>query len=139
MMRLFKRLIHDKRAISAVLSHLLLTVVAVALMSIATSATYVITTDLRQNMGERVTVEDVWFNSATKTVDLYLDNVGKVDVQVDAVYINHVIQPYPAFNLKVGEEGSLSVIFSDWKAGEVYYIDVVTSRGNHVAGSYKAP
>lgn len=136
-MKPFKRFLHDKRAISAVLSHLLLTVVAVALMSIATSAAYVITTDLRQNMGERVAVEDVWF-TPSKTVDLYLNNVGKVDVEVAAVYINHASQPFPAFNLKVGEEGSLSVFFNGWKTGEVYYIDIVTSRGNHIAGSYKA-
>lgn len=138
MMKPFNRFLHDKRAISAVLSHLLLTVVAVALMSIATSATYVITTDLRQNMGERIAVEDVWFNSAAKTVDLYLSNVGKVDFEVAAVYVNHASQPFPAFSLKVGEEGPLSVYFSGWKTGEVYYIDIVTSRGNHVAGSYKA-
>lgn len=135
---ILKRLLHDKRAISAVLSHLLLTVVAVAIMSIATSATYVITTDLRQNMGERVTIEDVWFNPDTKTVDLYLDNVGKVDFQIQAVYINHANQPFQEFALKVEEEGSLNIYFSDWKPGEVYYIDIVTSRGNHIADSYKA-
>ncbi|XHH07750.1 MAG: hypothetical protein ACFCUE_09210 [Candidatus Bathyarchaeia archaeon] len=138
-MKPFKRLLHDKRAISAVLSHLLLTVVAVALMAIATSATYVITTDLRQNMGERVAVEDVWFNSATETVDLYLNNVGKVDVQITAVYVNHVSQPYPAFSLKVGEEDKLQVYFDGWDTGEVYYIDILTSRGNHIAADYKAP
>jgi FlaG/FlaF family flagellin (archaellin) len=138
MIKLLKRLLHDKRAISAVLSHLLLTVVAVALMSVAASATYVITTDLRQNMGERVTVEDVWFNSATQTVQVYLDNVGKVDIQVTAVYVNHASQGYSSFGLKVAEEGALNLKFSDWKSGEVYYIDIVTSRGNHIAGSYKA-
>ena len=138
MANILKRLLHDKRAISAVLSHLLLTVVAVAIMSIATSATYVITTDLRQNMGERVAVEDVWFNSDTTTVDIYLDNVGKVDFEVEAVYINHVTQPFHNFALKVDEEGSLSIYFSDWTSGEVYYIDIVTSRGNHIADSYKA-
>ena len=138
MMKPFKRFLHDKRAISAVLSHLLLTVVAVALMALATSATFMITTDLRQNMGERVAVEDVWFNSATKTVDMYLDNVGKVDIEVAAVYVNHVSQPFPDFNLKVGEEGALNVYFTSWNTGEVYYIDIVTSRGNHIAGNYKA-
>jgi len=138
MMKPFKRFIHDKRAISAVLSHLLLTVVAVALMALATSATFVITTDLRQNMGERVAVEDVWFNSATKTVDMYLDNVGKVDIEIAAVYVNHASQPYPEFSLKVGEEGTLNVYFTSWKAGEVYYIDILTSRGNHIAANYKA-
>ena len=65
MKKLIKRFLCDKRAITPVLSSLLLTVVAVAAMAIATSATYVITTNLRENMSERVIVEDVWFNSAT--------------------------------------------------------------------------
>jgi hypothetical protein len=137
-MKPFNRFLHDKRAISAVLSHLLLTIVAVALMSLAASATYVITTDLRHNMGERVAVEDVWFNPETNSVDVFLGNVGKVDFQVEAVYINHVSQAFHNFSLKVDEEGSFSVDFGDWKPGEVYYIDIVTSRGNHIADSYKA-
>ena len=77
MKNLIKRFLRDKRAITPVLSHLLLTVVAVAVMSIATSATFVITTNLRETMSERVIVEDVWFNSATGTVDVYVHNVGK--------------------------------------------------------------
>jgi hypothetical protein len=138
-MRPLKRLLHDKRAISAVLSHLLLTVVAVAVMSIATSATYVITTNLRENMGERVVVEDVWFNDASGSLDVYIRNVGKVDIEVLAVYVNHEAQEVKsALSLKVNEDGWLSVA-SKWSSGDVYYIDIVTGRGTHVAGSYKAP
>ncbi len=138
-MRPLKRLLHDKRAISAVLSHLLLTVVAVAVMSIATSATFVITTNLRENMGERVVVEDVWFNDAGGSLDVYLRNVGKVDIDVVAVYVNHEAQEIKsALSSKVNEDGWLSVA-SKWESGDVYYIDIVTGRGTHVAGSYKAP
>ncbi len=138
-MKPFKRLLHDKRAISAVLSHLLLTVVAVAIMSIATSATFVITTNLRENMGERVVVEDVWFNDAGGSLDVYLRNVGKVDIEVVAVYVNHEAQEIKsALSSKVNEDGWLSVA-SKWESGDVYYIDIVTGRGTHVAGSYKAP
>jgi hypothetical protein len=138
-MRPLKRLLHDKRAISAVLSHLLLTVIAVGVMSIATSATYVITTNLRENMGERVVIEDVWFNDANGVLDVYLRNVGKVDIQVSAVYVNHVEQTFHSqYSLKVNEDGWLSVTF-DWNAGDVYFIDLVTSRGTHIASSYKAP
>ena len=129
----------DKRAITPVLSHLLLTVVAVAAMSIATSATFVITTNLRENMSERVIVEDVWFNSATGTVNIYVHNVGKVTIQVSAVYVNHVGQPFNSpFRLGLNEHGWLSIVYS-WNSGDVYYIDVVTSRGLHVASYYKAP
>ena len=34
------------------------------------------------------------------TVDIYLDNVGKVDIEVEAVYINHVTQAFHNFRLK---------------------------------------
>ncbi len=136
-MKPLKRLLHDKRAISAVLSHLLLTVIAVAVMSVATSATYVITTNLRENMGERVVVEDVWFNSANGSLDVYLRNVGKVDIQVSAVYVNHEAQVFSPLGLKVNEDGWLSTA-SKWESGDVYFIDIVTGRGTHVAGSYKA-
>ncbi len=54
----------DRRAITPVLSSLLLTVVAVAAMAIATTATYVVTTGLRDEMSERVIVEDMWFNTS---------------------------------------------------------------------------
>ena len=139
MKKIIKRFLRDKRAITPVLSHLLLTVVAVAAMSIATSATFVITTNLRETMGERVMVEDVWFNSATGTVDVYMRNVGKVAIQVYAVYVNHIGRPFNSpFRLEMKEHGWLSIVCS-WNSGDVYYIDVITSRGTHVAGYYKAP
>ena len=139
MKNLIKRFLRDKRAITPVLSHLLLTVVAVAAMSIATSATFVITTNLRETMGERVMVEDVWFNSATGTVDVYMCNVGKVAIQVYAVYVNRIGRLFNSpFRLEMKEHGWLSIVCS-WNSGDVYYIDIVTSRGSHVAGYYKAP
>jgi len=136
---LIKKFLRDKRAITPVLSHLLLTVVAVAAMSIATSATLVITTNLRETMSERVTVEDVWFNSATGTVNVYVRNVGKAAIQVAAVYVNRVGRPFNSpFRLELNEHGWLSFAYS-WNSGDTYYIDIVTTRGTHVASYYKAP
>jgi Flp pilus assembly pilin Flp len=141
MRRFVRRFIRDKRAITPVLSHLLLTVVAVAVMAIATSATFVITTNLRNNMSERVMVEDVWFHNATGTADMYVyvHNVGKVSIEVSAVYVNHVRQSFSEpFRLGLNGHDWLSIDFG-WISGGVYYIDLVTSRGTHVAGYYKAP
>jgi FlaG/FlaF family flagellin (archaellin) len=136
---IFKRLLRDKRAITPVLSHLLLTVVAVAIMALATSATFVITTNLRETMGERVVVEDVWFNSAAGTVDVYLHNVGKAAIQVSGVYVNHIGQSFNGvFSLQVNKHGWLLIAFS-WDSEEAYYIDIVTTRGTHIADYYKAP
>ena len=82
-----RKLKRNKRAITPVLSSLLLTVIAVAGMSIAVTATYVITDGLHDNMGERLIVEDVWFTSGQ--VSLYVRNVGKIAIEIDAVYVNN--------------------------------------------------
>lgn len=133
-----KRLFCDKRAITPVLSNLLLTVVAVAAMSIATTTTYVITTNLRETMSERLIVEDLWFNNSTGNISVYLHNIGKVAVHVSAVYINHS-QPFTKpFSLEIGEHGWLNISYS-WSSGSLYYVDIVTTRGTHVADHYKAP
>jgi hypothetical protein len=132
----FKRFLRNKRAITPVLSELLLTVIVVAAMSVATTATYVITTNLRENMSERVIVEDVWFQ-ATGTVNVTLQNVGKVDVSISSAYINHTSQ-HPSLRLGIGDNGGL-VISYNWTSRNLYYIDIVTNRGLHIAGYYKAP
>jgi len=108
-------------------------------MSLATSATFMITTNLRQTIGERLVVEDVWFNSATGTVNVYLRNVGKADIQVSGVYINHAGQSYNwVSSLQVNKQGLLRIAFS-WDSEVAYYIDIVTTRGTHIADYYKAP
>jgi hypothetical protein len=131
--------IFNKRAITPVLSSLLLTVVAVAAMAIATTATYVVTTSLRDEMSERVIVEDVWFNIANGNIDIYLRNVGKVSVQVLAVYVNHTAGQFETkpFSLEIGENRWLNVTKTP-DPGALYYVDVITARGTHIADYYTA-
>ena len=137
MARKLKRFFWDKRAITPVLSNLLLTVVAVAAMSIATTATYVITTNLKETMSERIIIEDLWFNNSH--ISVCLRNVGKVAVHVSAVYVNHTSQSFTSpFNLEINEHNWLNISYS-WTSGNIYYVDVVTTRGTHVGGYYKAP
>jgi hypothetical protein len=126
----------NMRGITPVLSSLLLTVIAVAGMSIAITATYVITDGLHDNMGERLIVEDVWF--ASGEVSLYLRNVGKVSVNVDAVYVNRVGQSFDALELEQGEHGWLNATCS-WSANSAYEIKVVTGRGTIVVDYYMSP
>jgi hypothetical protein len=134
-----RKLSHDKHAITPVLSSLLLTVVAVAAMALATTATYVITTNLRNNMSERVIIEDLWFNNSTNSVNVYLRNVGKVAIHVSTVYINHTSQVFNSlFNLEISAHDWLIIPYN-WVSGGLYYVDIVTSRGSHVGGYYKAP
>lgn len=135
---MFKRLLRDKRAITPVLSSLLLTVVAVAAMAIATSATYMITSNLKDNMSERAIVEDVWFKDATH-ISVYVRNIGKVAIRVSGVYVNHErVELDTPFRLELNKHGWLNLEYS-WSSGELYYIDIVTNRGTHIASYYKAP
>ena len=136
-MKRLMKIFLNKRAITPVLSNLLLTVVAVAAMSIATTATYVITTNLRETMGERVIIEDVWFNPEGY-ISVYIRNIGKVNIHVSAVYVNHTRYSFTSpFNLEINEHGWLNISLS-WDSTSLYYIDIVTSRGTHVGGYYKA-
>jgi len=127
------------RGITPVLSSLLLTVVAVAAMAIATSATYVITTNMRETISERVIVEDVWFNNLTNSTDIYLRNVGKTTVSISAVYVNNAPQYFPKpFDLEIGDHGWLN-ISQTWAPTSLLYIDILTTRGTHVAAYYTVP
>jgi hypothetical protein len=137
-MRRLPRIFKDKRAITPVLSSLLLTVIAVAAMAIATSATYVITTNLRESMSERVILEDVWFNNFTSSIDIYVRNVGKVAVYISAVYVNHTSEYFAKpFRLEIGEHRWLNISQS-WALNGLFYIDVLTTRGTHVAAYFEA-
>jgi hypothetical protein len=136
MAKRLRRLFKDKRAVTPVLSNLLLTIVAVAAMSLATTATYVITTNLRETMSERLTVEDLWFNNSTGSISIYIYNVGKVAAHISGVYVNHTSQSFiKPFNLEIGEHKWLNISYL-WVSGKPYFVDIVTTRGTHVGGYY---
>jgi len=120
-----------------VLSNLLLTVVAVAAMSIAATAAYVISDNLHNSMGERLLVEDVWFKPNDQ-IALYIRNVGKVDVNIASVYVNQTPMQFTSLRLEAGEHGWLNVTCS-WVSGDVYHIVVATRRGTKVGDYYVAP
>jgi hypothetical protein len=136
---MLRRLLHDKRGVTPVLSNLLLTVVAVAAMTIATTATYVITNNLRDTMSERAVIEDIWFNNQTGTIDVYVRNIGKTAIQVTALYVNHTSQNFTEpFTLEIGQHTWLN-IYETWTSGNLYQIDIVTTRGTHLEEYSTAP
>lgn len=127
----------SKKALTPVLSNLLLTVIAVSVMSLAATATYVISNNLHDIMGERLIVEDVWFRQPSE-IGIYVRNTGKVAVEVASVYVNFTAQPFSSLRLEVNKGGWLSVTL-DWGSGGVYHINVVTDRGTKLADYYRAP
>jgi hypothetical protein len=142
MARRFTGFFQNRRAVTPVLSNLLLTVVAVAAMAVATTATYVITTNMRDTMSERVIIEDLWFNNLTESINVsinvYVRNVGKVAVHFLRVYVNHTSQSFSPFTLEINAHSWLNIP-KNWVPGSLYYIDIVTTRGTHIGGYYKAP
>jgi len=131
-----KKVFGNKKGVTPVLSSLLLMVIAVAGMSIVMTATYVITSNLREIMGERFIVEDVWFRIGE--MDIYLRNVGKVLIKVGAVYINSTTESFGSLELDVGEHNWLNITYS-WDSNSIYHINIVTERGTQVADYYESP
>ena len=131
-----RKLWRNRRGITPVLSSLLLTVIAVAGMSIAITATYVITDGLHDSMGERLIVEDVWFTA--DQISLYIRNVGKVSINVAAVYVNRTSQSFTVLELEQDSHGWLNVTYS-WSPDSPYEIKVVTRRGINVVDYYVSP
>jgi hypothetical protein len=132
-----RKLLRNRRGITPVLSNLLLTVLAVAAMSIAITATYVITDNLHNNMGERLIVEDVWFTP--NQVSIYVRNVGRVSIKIAAVYVDQVSQSsFNSLELEQGKHGWLNVTYN-WSPDSAYEIKVVTRRGTQVVDYYTSP
>lgn len=131
-----RRLLQNRRGITPVLSSLLMTVIAVAGMSIAITATYMITDELHDSMGERLLIEDVWFTP--DQVSLYTRNVGKVPVEVVSVYVNRTEQSFMPVELEEDSHSWLNISYN-WSADSVYEIKVVTRRGTNVVDYYVSP
>jgi len=131
-----RKLLRDKKGVSPVLSSLLLTVIAVAGMSIAVSATYVITNGLHDNMSERLIVEDVWFNGGE--ISVYTRNVGRIKIDIDAIYVNQRSQAFTPLGLEEDQHGWLNITHS-WSPDTEYEIKIVTGRGTIVADYYISP
>ena len=131
-----RNVVRNRRAITPVLSSLLLTVIAVAAMSLAATAAYVISDNLHQTMGERLVVEDVWFR--TGGISIYLRNIGKTDISVSSVYVNFTSQSTTPLTLQMGKQGWLNLTYS-WSSSKLYHINIVTARGTKVADYYVAP
>jgi len=126
----------NKKAITPVLSNVLLMVIAVAGMSIAITATYVITGNLRELMGERFIVENVWFRP--DSVAIYVRNTGKTPIEFGAVYIDNTAHSFNSLRLEPLEHGWLNVTLT-WTANTLYHIKIATNRGAQVADYYKSP
>ena len=130
-----KNILRNRKGITPVLSSLLLMVIAVAAMSIAVTATYFITDNLHDTMGERIIVEDVWFTAGK--ISIYLRNVGKVSIKIAAVYVDHTPQSFTPLELEEKNHGWLNVTYG-WSSHSAYHLNIVTNRGTKVVDYYES-
>ncbi|RLI29117.1 hypothetical protein DRO50_02130, partial [Candidatus Bathyarchaeota archaeon] len=100
-LKAFLRVFRDKRAVTPVLSNVLLMVIAVGAMSVAATAAYLISNNLHDTMGERLIIEDLWFKPSGE-ISVYLRNTGKVDLEISAVYVNHTLASFTELELPIG-------------------------------------
>jgi len=130
------KLWQSKKAITPVLSNVLLLVIAVAGMSISITATYVITGNLRETMGERFIVEDVWFRISG--ISVYLRNTGKTRISIAGVFVDQITQSFTSLELEPLEHGWTNLTYI-WTADTVYHVKILSSRGTQIADYYKSP
>lgn len=130
-----RRIIRNKKGITPVLSSVLLMAIAVTAMAIALTATYIITSNLRETMGERFVIEDVWFK-ADDEIAIYLRNTGKIPLKIAAVYINHTASSFTPLWL---DDNKWINLTHSWSPDGVYHIGIATTRGKQVRDYYSSP
>jgi len=97
-------------------------------------------------MKERLIIECVDFTGKyRKYMGIYVRNVGKIDLNIVAIYINGTIvdaskvNPSYPVTVTVGNVQMVNVTLSTpWNTGSVTTVMVATSRGNSASGTYKA-
>lgn len=131
--KLFKR----SRAVSPIISALLMIVITVSGFSLTfmMANTWISVQRLGPLLAlqERLAMEDVWFmtNTTGKYICVYSRNVGKVELEIYSMMVNNVVPSgiAPAkLRLPLGFGGWMNASY-DWVVGTTYKIDVLTDRG----------
>jgi len=140
------KLQRHRRAVSPVLSTILLILIVVLGMSVAFAFFVSYVKDYQTGRGssvlELVEIEDVWFKEigANKTVEIWLYNYGKAAVNITAFYLDSLqanFSPNPV-QIAVGKHESMSFVFS-WIPGERYAFKLATERGSVFEREYVSP
>ena len=131
MMRLFR----SRRAVSPVLSTVLMILVVMVGMSLLFAFFVNYTRDFQTGSGsavlESMTVEDVWFTNPNGP-QVWVYNVGKVSLTITSVYVDDQLDSSPNIEIKTGQHQPITV-------GSAYSgctIKIVTARGSAFEGSY---
>jgi len=98
-------------------------------------------------MRERFVVEEAWFTDAGAKINIYVRNVGDIDITIADIYVNRTrveaakIDPRLPRTIPTGQVWVFQITLSypeEWNQGSVSEIVVATSRGNTVRGYWTA-
>jgi len=142
-----RKFLRRKAGISTILANLLMVSIVFSLASVlfiwatASFGTYQGGTGLwfssrSDAMKERFVIEEVYFTyqdgTTTKNnITIYVRNVGAIDMQIAAVYVNGTIGTTLSTPIGVGQAVKLSIT-RNWGTGSVTNIVVASGRGNIV-------
>ena len=138
-----KRLLRNKRAVSPVISAVIMILVATIGMTILFAFFVNYARDFQVGSGsavlESVVIEDVWFQDSN-TIQIWVYNAGKVSFNVTSVFIDDFRAEISFTDgiVKVGDHGRLFVkpLPSMSPGDELYVMKFVTARGSAVEGSF---
>ena len=157
-MRKTLRKCFDKRAVSPVISTIILTGVVIALSFVVLAWTQTRAEEYRKNYGqtadveiarlkERLIVEYASYDRSSRSIQIYLLNCGAVDdVKLQTVHVRNATwhkvfavslkffngTSIPDQDLDIGEEGyfALSLSTDTLTTGAYYFVRIVTERGS---------
>jgi flagellin-like protein len=132
-----RKLFRSRRAVSPVVSTVLMILVVIIGMSLLFAFFVNYTRDFQTGSGsavlESMTIEDVWFKGSTAEVWIY--NVGKVNFTITSVYVNDQNTGFDPSSLEIapGQHGNITIASA--YSGNCT-IKIVTARGSAFEGRY---
>jgi len=139
-----KRFMRSRRAVSPVLAAVLMMLVVMTGMSLLFAFFVNYAGDFQRGTGsavlESLTVEDVWFKSATH-LEVWVYNFGKVPLNITSVYIDNRLVTPLGYNLgvPVGGHGNITLGLPFSLASGIHNYKIVTSRGTGFEGACLRP
>jgi flagellin-like protein len=128
-----RKLFRSRRAVSPVVSAVLMILVVMIGMSLLFAFFVNYTRDFQTGSGsavlESLVIEDVWFTSPTQ---VWVYNVGKVSFTITSVYVNDQFDSNPNLEVAPGQHGNITVA----SAYSGCTIKIVTARGSAFEGRY---
>lgn len=135
-----RKLFRSRRAVSPVVSTVLMILVVIIGMSLLFDFFVNYTHDFQVGSGsavlESMTVEDISFTSGTQA-KVWVYNVGKVSFKIASVYVDDqpAILDRPNFEIFPGKHGMITIDFA-FSQSPYRTFKIVTARGSAFEGRY---